>query len=206
MPHAIGGLINWAATKSRNDAVNQKKNKAQMAGNLIGFGQDASIAAIQMSNLPEKQFEAFPKFEKGEESFKAEGEVSVELALKYTKKPSETAGTWEIAVNYVKGMTIEAGVFAMEVKKSSRLFTITRSGGAWKVNPELGDEDVDKVGGKNLVKRLAKNRQEHPLRKRQKKEEASSSGQRPSRWVQNGWTKVIGTIPARAALRLEILI
>jgi hypothetical protein len=145
LPHAIGGLINWAATKSRNSAINQKKNKAQIAGNLMGFGEDASIAAIQMSSLPLEDFDAFPKFEESEEDFKAEGEVTVELALKYTKKPSEQSGAWEIAVNYVKGMSIEAGVFAMEVKKSSRLFTITRSGGAWKVNPELDDDDVDKV-------------------------------------------------------------
>ena len=75
-----------------------------------------------------------PKFESGQPPPGFAAPVDLKLSLQGIYDFAEKAFTFELKVEYIKGIEVNSGVFEMKVKKGQRLIRVLYSGGSWAVD------------------------------------------------------------------------
>jgi len=120
--------IRAAATGAARD----KRSTSQNVGEITGGCENGATALTQLAGVPKEAF--VPKYEVGQPPPGFAAPVDLKLSLQGIYDFNEKAFTFELKVEYIKGMEVNAGVFEMKVKKGQRLIRVIYSGGSWAVD------------------------------------------------------------------------
>lgn len=143
MTELVGGgiagyMIPLAASVARGiraaatGAASDKRSTGQNVGEIIGGCENGATAITQIASVPKEAF--VPKYEVGQPPPGFAAPVDLKLSLQGIYDFAEKAFTFELKVEYIKGIEVNAGVFEMKVKKGQRLIRVLYSGGSWAVD------------------------------------------------------------------------
>ena len=105
-------------------ASQDKRTAGQNAGEVLSAGENLATAFTQLAGVPQEAFK--PKFEfdinQNPEVFQAPVELKLSITGGYDF--FESGGLFELKLEYIKGIDVNAGVFAMKIRKGQRLFRL----------------------------------------------------------------------------------
>lgn len=128
IPPLISNLV-MGIRKAAELAGNDKASKGQNIGTMISAAENGATSIIQIAQVPQTVW--VPKFEVGAdpEAFSAPAELKLTLTGGYDFNDNEFK--FEAKLEYIKGIEVNAGVFAMKVKKGQKLVRVFYEGGKW---------------------------------------------------------------------------
>jgi hypothetical protein len=128
IPPLVANLV-IAIRKAAEKASTDKSTASQDVGSLISAGENGATSIVQIAQVPSTVWT--PKFEAmGEpDTFSAPAEVKLTLTGGYDFATNEFR--FEAKLEYIKGIEVNAGVFAMKIKKGQKLVRVYYEGGKW---------------------------------------------------------------------------
>lgn len=121
-----------AIRKAIQNAANDKSTTSQDVGTLIAAGENGASSIVQIAQVPQTAW--VPKFEAGAppETFSAPASLKLTLTGGYDFSKKEFK--FEAKLEYIKGIEVNVGVFAMKVKQGQKLVRVFYDGGKWGVD------------------------------------------------------------------------
>jgi hypothetical protein len=121
-----------AIRKAIQSAAGEKSTTSQDVGTLISAGENGASSILQISQVPQTAW--VPKFEAGAppEAFSAPAALKLTLTGGYDFSKKEFK--FEAKLEYIKGIEVNVGVFAMKVKQGQKLVRVFYDGGKWGVD------------------------------------------------------------------------
>lgn len=119
--------IRAAATGAAND----KRTAGQNAGEVMSACENGATAMTQISGLPKTAWQPSFALTDKPPTFAAPVELKLSLTGMYDFR--EGKFVFEVKVEYIKGLEVNAGVLELKVKKGQRIIRVTYDGG-WKVD------------------------------------------------------------------------
>jgi hypothetical protein len=121
-----------AIRKAIQNAANDKSTTSQDVGTLISAGENGASSILQISQVPQTAW--VPKFEAGAppETFSAPASLKLTLTGGYDFSKKEFK--FEAKLEYIKGIEVNVGVFAMKVKQGQKLVRVFYDSGKWGVD------------------------------------------------------------------------
>ena len=127
----IAASVVKAIRAAGTGAATDKRSESQDVGEILGATENGVTALTQLSGIPSTAF--VPKFETGAPPPGFAAPVDLKLSLQGTYDFTSKKFLFELKVEYIKGMNINAGVFEMKVKKGQRIVRVLYDGG-WSVD------------------------------------------------------------------------
>ncbi len=121
-----------AIRKAIQAAANDKSTTSQDVGTLISAGENGASSILQIAQVPQTAW--VPKFEAGAppETFSAPASLKLTLTGGYDFSKKEFK--FEAKLEYIKGIEVNVGVFAMKVKQGQKLVRVFYDGGKWGID------------------------------------------------------------------------
>lgn len=121
-----------AIRKAVQGAANEKSTTSQDVGSILSAGENGATSILQISQVPQSAW--VPKFEAGAppDTFSAPASLNLTLTGGYDFSKKEFK--FEAKLEYVKGIELNVGVFAMKVKQGQKLVRVFYDGGKWGVD------------------------------------------------------------------------
>ncbi|MBE0608872.1 MAG: hypothetical protein IH609_05805 [Dehalococcoidia bacterium] len=121
-----------AIRKAIQNAANEKSTTSQDVGTLISAGENGASSILQIAQVPQTAW--VPKFEAGAppDTFSAPAALKLTLTGGYDFSKKEFK--FEAKLEYIKGIEVNVGVFAMKVKQGQKLVRVFYDGGKWGVD------------------------------------------------------------------------
>ncbi len=128
IPPLISNLV-LAIRKAADKASNEKSTKSQDVGSIMSAAENGATSIVQIAQVPQTVW--VPKFEVGADpdSFSAPAELKLTLTGGYDFTKGEFK--FEAKLEYIKGIEVNVGVFAMKIKKGQKLVRVFYEGGKW---------------------------------------------------------------------------
>ena len=113
------------------NASQDKRSTGQNVGDIIGVGENGATAITQIAQVPKEAFT--PKFEFDINQAPPGFALPVELKLSVTGGYDFFEKKWmfEVKLEYIKGIDVNAGVFEMKVRKGERVLRVFYDGDGW---------------------------------------------------------------------------
>ena len=127
----IAASVIKAIRAAGTGAANDKRTESQDVGELLGATENGVTAITQLSGIPKTAF--VPKFETGAPPPGFAAPADLKLSLTGTYDFVNKKFIFELKVEYIKGINVNAGVFEMKVKKGQRIVRVLYDGG-WTVD------------------------------------------------------------------------
>ncbi len=121
-----------AIRKAVQSAANEKSTVSQDVGTLISVGENGASSILQIAQVPQTAW--VPKFESGAPPEAFSAPVSLKLTLTGGYDFSKNEFKFEAKLEYIKGIEVNAGAFAMKVKQGQKLVRVYYDSGKWGVD------------------------------------------------------------------------
>ncbi len=128
----LASNLAMAIRKAVQAAANEKSTVSQDVGTLISAGENGASSILQIAQVPQTDW--VPKFESGAPPEAFSAPVSLKLTLTGGYDFSKNEFKFEAKLEYIKGIEVNAGVFAMKVKQGQKLVRVFYDGGKWGVD------------------------------------------------------------------------
>jgi hypothetical protein len=121
-----------AIRKAVQNAANEKSTTSQDVGTLISAAENGASSVLQISQVPQTAW--VPKFEAGAPPDTFSAPASLKLTLTGGYDFSKKEFKFEAKLEYIKGIEVNVGVFAMKVKQGQKLVRVFYDGGKWGID------------------------------------------------------------------------
>jgi hypothetical protein len=126
-----GAAADGIRLAARRATAEQPSRTSQNLGEVTSMAENGAVAVTQLAGVPTEAFT--PKYEiPGDpEAFEAKVEAKISISGQYSVED----GKWsfEVKLEYIKGLEVNVGVFKGSMKKGKRLIRVFYENGSWGV-------------------------------------------------------------------------
>ncbi|GAB4327752.1 MAG: hypothetical protein Kow0010_11370 [Dehalococcoidia bacterium] len=128
----LSAMINQALRKAAANAANEKTSKGQDIGEIIHAAENGGTAIMQIAQVPKDAW--VPKFELSSSAPPTvEAPVDVKLSIAGGYDFDAKKFKFSVKLEYIKGLTVNVGVFKGTVKQGKLLLLVQYDGTNWNV-------------------------------------------------------------------------
>lgn len=128
----LAAMINQALRKAAANAANEKTTKSQDMGEIIHAAENGGTAIMQITQLPKEAWT--PKFDLSSgPTPTVEAPVDVQLSISGEYDFDAKRFKFAVKLEYIKGLTVNVGVFKGTVKQGKLWLLVEYDGTKWNV-------------------------------------------------------------------------
>jgi len=130
LPPMISTVV-MGIRKAAQDTAKDPSSTSQTVGSVVSATENGATAITQLAGVPKTAF--IPKFEVGQPPPTFAAPVELKLSLLGTYDFAAKKFLFEVKLEYIKGIEVNAGVFEMKAKKGQRLLRVFYDGSGWSI-------------------------------------------------------------------------